>query len=116
MGLFWGRPFSYRITVTGGNANTKVPFKICAPFKKCRIESNDTFVGEADFINIAMAMYNLIEYSDSYSDTSGSLWQFKRDEIATNANLCNANSSLFKYKSSLIGKLVDDGANGKKKK
>ena len=31
-------------------------------------------------INIAMPMYNLIEYSDNYSDTSGSLWQFKRDE------------------------------------
>ena len=27
-----------------------------------------------------MSMYNLIEYSDNYSDTSGSLWQFKRDE------------------------------------
>ena len=31
-------------------------------------------------INITMPMYNLIEYSDNYSDTSGSLWQFKRDE------------------------------------
>ena len=31
-----------------------------------------------------MPMYNLIEYSDNYSDTSGSLWQFKRDEVATN--------------------------------
>ena len=32
-------------------------------------------------INIAMSMYNLIEYSDKYSDTSGRLWHFKRDEI-----------------------------------
>ena len=32
-------------------------------------------------INIAMPMYNLIEYSDNQSDTSGRLWQFKRDEI-----------------------------------
>ena len=31
-------------------------------------------------INISMPMYNLIEYSDNYSDTSGSLWKFKRDE------------------------------------
>ena len=31
-----------------------------------------------------MPMYNLIEYSDNYSDTSGSLWQFKRDEVPTN--------------------------------
>ena len=60
-----------------------------------------------------MPMYNLIEYSDNYSDSSGSLWQFKRDKIATNANLCNANSSSFKYKSSLIGNLA---ANGRKEK
>ena len=34
-----------------------------------------------------MFMYNLIEYSDNYSDTSGSLWQFKRDEIEGNIAL-----------------------------
>ena len=79
-------------------------------------EINDTFVDEVDFINIAMPMYNLIEYSDNYSDSSGSLWQFKRDEIVTNANVCNANSSSFKYKSSLIRDLVADGANGKNEK
>ena len=65
------------ITVTGGNNNTKVAFKNCAPFKKCRTEINETFVDDAEHINIAMPMYNLIEYSDNYSDTSGSLWQFK---------------------------------------
>ena len=66
--------FGYRkYTVTGGNANTKVAFKSCAPFKKCRTEINDTFVDEVDFINIAMPLYNLIECSDNYSDNSGSL-------------------------------------------
>ena len=60
-------------------------------------------------------MYNLIEYSDNYSDSLGSLWQLKRDEITTDANVCNANSSSFKYKSSRIGNLVADGANGKKR-
>ena len=69
------------INVTGGDANTKVAFKNCAPFKKCRTEINETFVDDANFINTTMPMYNLIEYSDKYSDTSGSLWQFKRDEI-----------------------------------
>ena len=34
-----------------------------------------------------MPMYNLIEYSDNYSDTSGSLWQFKRDEIEGDVDL-----------------------------
>ena len=40
-----------------------------------------------------MPMYNLIEYSDNYSDTSGSLWQFKRDEIEENNDLTNHNSA-----------------------
>ena len=56
-------------------------FKNCAPFEKCRTEINVTFIDEAYFINITMSMYNLIEYSDNYSDTSGSLWNFKSDEI-----------------------------------
>ena len=104
------------ITITGGNTNTKVAFENCAPFKKCWTEINDTFVYEADFINIVMPMYNLIEYSDNYSHTSGSIWQFKKDEIATIANVCNANSFSFKYKSGLIGYLAADEANGKKEK
>ena len=107
------------ITVTGGNANTNVAFKICAPFKDCRIEINDTFVDHVDFINIAMPMYNLIEYSDDYFDTSGNLWQFKRDEQPINNNgafidITAENSSSFKYKSNLIGNTDADGANRKK--
>ena len=53
-----------------------------------------------------MPVYNLIDYSDNYSDTSGSLWQFKRDEIegdvdlTVNAQHISNNSSSFKYKSS----------------
>ena len=57
------------INVTGGDANTKVAFKNCAPFRKCRTEINETFFDDAQYINIAMPMYNLIEYSDNYSDT-----------------------------------------------
>ena len=59
------------------DAATQVVFKNCAPFEDCRTEINDTFVDYASFINTAMPMYNLIEYSDSYSDSSGSLWSFK---------------------------------------
>ena len=70
-------------------AATQAAFKNCAPFKDCRTEINDSFVDYADFINIAMPMYNLIEYSDNYSDSSGSLWGLKRDEIANNANVTN---------------------------
>ena len=51
-----------------------------------------------------MPMYNLIEYSDNYSDTSGRLWDFTRDEIVNNAEVTNDdNAPLFKYKANLIG-------------
>ena len=66
--------------ITSGGNETKAAFKNCAPFRKCRTEINETFVDESEHINIAMPMYNLIGYSDNYYDTSGSLWQFKRDE------------------------------------
>ena len=56
--------------VTGGNANAKVAFKNCASFKECSTEINGTRVNEPKFINIIMHIYNLIEYSDNYSDTS----------------------------------------------
>ena len=55
-------------------------------------------------------MYNLIEYSDNYSNTSCSLWGFKRDEIVNNADITNDdNASLFKYKASIIGNREDNG-------
>ena len=53
-------------------------------------------------------MYNLIEYSDNYSDKSGGLWQFKRDEVPDyNADLAANNSQSFKYKAALVGKTSD---------
>ena len=53
-------------------------------------------------------MYNLIEYSDNCSDTSGSLWQFKRDDVPNdNADLATDNSESFKYKAALVGKIVN---------
>ena len=102
------------IAFVGGDDDTKAAFKNCAPFRKCRTEVSKTFIDEAEHINITMPMYNLIEYSDNYSDTSGSLWQFKRDEIVGNINLANNNSSSCKYKSNLIGSIVADGPNRKK--
>ena len=50
-----------------------------------------------------MPMYNLIEYSDNYSDTSGSLWVFKRDGIDEDAEVTNDdNAPSFKCKASLV--------------
>ena len=57
-----------------------------------------------------MAMYNLTEYSDNYSNTSGSLWDFKRDEIVDNAEVTNDdNAPSFKYKANLIGNTETNG-------
>ena len=62
-------------------------------------------------INITMPMYNLIEYSDNYSDTSGSSQSFKRDVIDNNAEVTNNdNAPSFKYKANLIGNTETDGA------
>ena len=71
------------ITVTGGDANTRVAFKNCALFTKSITHINDEHVDNADNLDIIMPMYNLIEYSDNYSDASRSLWQFKRDGMET---------------------------------
>ena len=57
-----------------------------------------------------MPMYNLIEYSDNYSDTSGSLWDVKRDETINNANVTNdSNAPSFKYKANLIDNTENNG-------
>ena len=91
------------ITTTGGDANTRLAFKNCAPFTKYITHINDEHVGGASNLDIIMPMYKLIEYSDNYSDTLGSLQQFRRGESPlTNdgnpGNVFTANSTSFKYK------------------
>ena len=87
------------ILVTGNikvaaNNDTNVSFKNCARFST---KINDIFVD-----------VNLIEYSDNYSNASGRLWRFKRDEVpAGNADLTTDNSQSFKYKAVLLGKTAD---------
>ena len=56
------------------NTNKKVIFKNCAPFTKCISEIYNTNIDDAKDIGIVMPMYNLIQYSYSYSKTSGILW------------------------------------------
>ena len=66
------------------NANKKVIFKNCASFTNCISKINNTQVDNAEYIDIVMPMYNLIEYSNNYSKTSGSLWQYCKDILAVN--------------------------------
>ena len=93
-----------KITITGAGDDAPakqaderdkgVAFKTCAPFTNCISEINNTQIDNAKDIDIVIPMYNLIEYNDNYSKTSGSLWQYYRDE--TNDNL--ADSESFKSK------------------
>ena len=97
---------------TGGNNNTRLALKNCAPFTKCNLEINDEHVDTAENLDIVMPMYNLIEYSDNYQDSSATLYQYKRDEppeANAVADLTVNNSSSFKYKVSLLGNPVLDG-------
>ena len=97
-------------------ADISVAFKNCAPFTRCITDINDEHVKIAENLDIIMPMYNLIEYSDNYADSSGSLYQFKRDESPINNagkpnNVALDNSTSFKYKASLLGKADDDHGN-----
>ena len=111
------------ITITGaGNddaakrldeRNKGVIFKNCAPFTKCIIRINNTEIDNANNIDIVMPMYNLIEYSDNYSKTSGSLWQYYKDDpndaMLYRVILCYIpRSESFKYKVKITGKTPED--------
>ena len=106
------------ILVTGNiqnkPANSVVAFKNCAPFRTCDITINDEHVEKAEDLDIVMPMYNLLEYSDNYQDSTGSLYQFKRDEPPDdNANVANDITSLV-HKSKLISGTDDNNVNNVK--
>ena len=91
---------------TGGNNNTRLALKNCAPFIKCNLKINDEHVHTAENLDIVVPMYNLIEYSDNYQDSSATLYQYKRDEppeANAIADLTADNLSSFKYKINLLG-------------
>ena len=103
-----------KITITGEGADAAarqaderdkgVAFKNCAPFTNCISEITNTQVDNAKDIDIVMPMYNLIEYSDNYAKTSGSLWQYFRDEPDDNLE----DSESFKSKINIRVKTPDD--------
>ena len=97
------------IKAAAADVNTSLALKNCAPFTKCNLDINDEHVDTAENLDITMPMYNLIEYSDNYQDSSATLYQYKRDEppeANAVADLTVDNSSSFKYKISLLGKPV----------
>ena len=97
------------IRAAAADGNTRLALKNCAPFTKCNLEINDEHVDTAENLDIVMPMYNLIEYSDNYQDSSATLYQYKRDEppeANAIADLTTNTSSSFKYKVILLGNPV----------
>ena len=91
------------------NTNIKVIFKNFAPFINCISKINNTQIDNAEYIDIVMPMYNLIEYNDNYSKTSGSLWQYCKEIPAidndwdiADSNGANATDS-FNFKTKIAG-------------
>ena len=97
------------------NTNKKVIFKNCAPFTNCISKINNTQIDNAEYIDIVMPMYNLIEYSDNYSKTSGNLWQYCKDGPAVNnaGNIVDFTATnttdSFKFKTKITGQTNNDG-------
>ena len=101
--------------VAANNSNKKVIFKNCAPFTNCMSEINNTQIDNAKSIDIVMPMYNVIEYSDNYAKTTGSLWQYCKDIPARNddKNIVvfaeNNTTDSFKFKAKITGQTGNDG-------
>ena len=97
------------------NANKKVIFKNCVPFTDCISEINNTQVYNAKDIDIVMPIHNLIEYSDNYSKTSGSLLQYCKDIPAVDNNNAIVNfpennlTDSFNFKVKMTDQTGDDG-------
>ena len=107
-----------KITVTDPNNNAnfdrRLLLKNNVPFISCISKINDKLVENAEDLNIAMPMYNLLEYSKNYEKTSGSLFNYYRDEpkehtIGDGNNAINIsirNSESFDYKTKIVGSLA----------
>ena len=84
------------ISVTGTNGasrrNKKLIFKNSSSFRLCI--SKITFIDNAEDLDIAMSMYNFLEYSEYYSMKSGSLGNYYRDEVNDSANETDNNDNI----------------------
>ena len=95
------------------NRNKKVIFKNGAPFTNCVSKINNTQIDNAEYIDIVMPMYNLIEYSDNYSKTFESLWECCKERAVNDTrniihfNVANATDS-FNLKIEITGQTNND--------
>ena len=95
----------------GAKRNKAVAFKNNASFINCISEINGVQIDNAEDLDVVMLMYNLLEYSKNYRKTTGSMWNYYRDEPS---NPLSSISESFKYKTSITGNTynVGDGKAG----
>ena len=100
------------VALAGGNNDRKsrgIVFKNNAPITSCISKINNVIIDNVDNLDVATPMCNLLEYSKNYRKTTGSFWNYYRDELtddaddATSPNIKVINSKIFKYKSGIIG-------------
>ena len=75
---------------------TEATFKNCPPFIECITKNDEATIDDAEELGLVMLIYNSLEYSSNYSETTESLWFCSKDE-ATNFNADFANTNNFKY-------------------
>ena len=81
--------------------NKNLAFKNNASFINCISKINAVKIDNAEDLDVVMPIYNLLEYSKNYRKTTGSLWNYYRDEPS---NPLSSNSETFKYKINIVGK------------
>ena len=79
-------------------ARKMLVFKNNAPFSSCISKIINKFIGNIEDLDIVMSMYNLLEYSENYSMSSGRLWNHYRDEMNDDTN---ENSAVDDYRGSI---------------
>ena len=92
----------------------KLAFKNNAPITSCISKINNKFIDNAEDLDVVTPLYNLLECSKNYRKTTGSLWNYYRDEpnsgAVGNINYSIKDSKSFNYKTSITGALEGNNA------
>ena len=110
------------ITIVNANNNSNFNRQLTlnnnAPFIPCISKINGELVENVEDLDVMMPMYNLLEYSKNYQNTTGSRFNFYRDEpksdLVGNIDISIRGSESFDYKTKIIGRLANHPANEKR--
>ena len=82
----WAIVAAINIANTNNAIGGKLAFKNSAPFISSVSKTNNVLIDNVEDLDVVMSMYNLTEYIKNYSNTTGSLWNFYRDESNIGVN------------------------------